>query len=341
MMMMMMVYKYLSALFALSFLAGGVVAQLSDDYTLTLTTNPPGYTANVANGVVTFTGVYTTKQLISTDAFTQAFKPMDNGLCGTTAYTSGATALPVLTATTTSSSVSVRFALTLSSLVAPVYTAPAAGGIDTTGEVELCHQIELRKGGLLVNVVETRVTATINLSASFNLADSVTTSANSLSSAADTTVDAVSAITATALPFAVKAGEPILITIASTTYNIATITAKFNDIDLFPDIGDTDKFARSNLNCVAKICTFYLNLGFDFFKTPGPYTMTGTAVLKLGTRRLQQQDDADSLPEQEAPFSLTIFAAEDGADSSAIDRPIRMITTAVAAGGFVAVMVLV
>jgi hypothetical protein len=337
----MMIYKYLSALFALSFLAGGVVAQsISDDYTLALTT----YTANVDDGVVTFTGVYATEQLISIAAFTQTFKPVVRGVggvgdvCGTTAYTSGVSAQ---TTTTTSSSASVQFSLTLSSLVAPVYTAPAAGGIDTNGEVELCHQIEVRKGDLLVNVVETRITATINLSADFSLA-SVTTSANSLSTAADTTVDAVSIITAKAVPLAVKAGEPILITIDSAAYNIATITAVFGGFSLFPD-ANSDKFARSELDCVGKKCTFYLNLGFDFFKTPGPYIMSGTAVFKLGSRarRLQQQDDADSPPEQEAPFSLTIFAAEDSADSSAIGRPIRMITTAVAAGGFVAVMALV
>lgn len=323
----------MSILLALSFLAGKVVAQggFTEDYTLT----NPAYEASVANGVMTFTGVYDILSTHSAGDYNQIFTALVGGECTTSTNLAVASPPTFLTA----GKVTTVFTLTLSS---PVYTTTATGG-----DVALCHRIELTKNGLLVNVVDTKITATVNLSANF-VAVAITTSAAVANTEATGQVDLASTVTATASKTTVTAGQPITITVTSTSYDIESITAKFSDtLTVIPKSTDAPLLASTPV-CTSKQCVFDLNLGFAFFKSDlstvgangaGVYNLSGTAKLKLGTRRhLQDQQDA--------PFTLTFYEAPDDAASSAVgavggSTPRMYTMTFAAAGGLVAALAVV
>jgi hypothetical protein len=327
----MMMYKHMSILLALSFLAGKVVAQggFTEDYTLT----NPDYQASVANGVMTFTGVYDILSTHSAGDYNQIFTALVGGECTTSTNLAVASPPTFLTA----GKVTTVFTLTLSS---PVYTTT-----DTGGDVALCHRIELTKNGLLVNVVDTKIT--VNLSANF-VAVAITTSAAVANTEATGQVDLASTVTATASKTTVTAGQPITITVTSTSYDIESITAKFSDtLTVIPKSTDAPLLASTPV-CTSKQCVFDLNLGIAFFKSglstvgangAAVYNLSGTAKLKLGARRhLQDQEDA--------PFTLQFYEAPDDAASSAVgavggSTPRMFTMTFAAAGGLVAALAVV
>jgi hypothetical protein len=342
--MMMMMYKHLSILLALSFLAGKVVAQvpLTDDYTLTL----PVYTATVADGVMTFTGVYTILADHSPSDYTQTFTSLVNPLtdeCPGTALTTQPTSPPVTVFMEgTTRKVSTSFSPVLES---PVYTT----NTDGTNRVALCHRIALTKNDLLVNVVDTKVTATVDLTANF-VAVTITTTAPNTNDGATGPVDLASTVTASADKTLVTAGQPIIITVTSTSYNIESITAKFSPTLIVVPLTAGLPLLASAPDCTTypKKCVFDLNLGIAFFNSAfagatgaGGYTLTGTAKLKLGNRRHLQDEK-----QEDAPFTLTFYEAPDDAASSAEgvvggSTPMMFTMTFAAAGGLVAAMAVV
>jgi hypothetical protein len=345
--MMMMMYKHLSIVLALSFLAGKVVAQaFTEDYTLA----SPAYKATVSNGVMTFTGNYTILADHSPSDYTQTFTSLDNpvtGVCPGTATTTPPTtpSVTIFTAeqTGTKRMVSTSFTVTLAS---PVYTTTVNGGT-----IALCHRIELTKNDLLVNVVDTKVTATVDLTANF-VAVGITTTAPDTYDGATGQVNLASTVTASADKTTVKAGQPIKITVTSTSYEIESITAKFSDaLTVIPNDANAPLLA-STPDCLTdpKKCVFDLNLGIAFFNSAiagadgaGGYTLTGTAKLKLGRRRHLQEQKQE---QEDAPFTLTFYEAPDDAASSAVgvvggSTPMMFTMTFAAAGGLVAALAVV